>query len=731
MLLAIGLLVPQTAEARPTLVLLGPTTARGDGTSSIQLTLTSTRTLPQRLDDVTVTADAGTVTDKQREGDRRVLVTWTPPRLAFTRRVTLRVRWRRSRRRSYKAELDVVVQPGKRTIKRLRSAGAAGIDAPSSAVLGKDKRFVVRLTPVTGKLPQLHVNVGSLSPIRRTAGKGAELVYTLPTQKYPQRAIFVATDPAGRPIDWLAVPLYGQAQIGLSTEARARVTVKVGSVEYGPILADGKGNARVGIFAPPGLSDVLSTARDRLGNVKRRPVSLNAPAYSQVTAICPKQADRVYAVGVSHTGTVLSPGEIEFKSHRARFAPPSRAPGGVTQALLTLAADTQLGDKVAVAARRSGSDVPGSRCVVDVQGGPVKRVSVKAGTTAYVAGSDKVVALRIELKDATGKPAQPALPALDVDMGTIDKLRLDKRATYVAQWRLPNRFGARRKATVRARVAGIESEPLALDLRSGPIATIQMSADRYVLAADGTTTTTVQAQPYDAFGNPAPVDALVYRARGKLARVAPQARPLRLRYRAVESRIRVVDQVVVRDPASKASGRLFITLTPDLGSVGVTARMGVMTDFSDVLGPSLVAAAQLRTPLWSGRVFGRVQIGLSRSSNTESAIMPAGESVTETVTLLPVMAGGYVDIVTAPVAIYAGLAGGAVYSAVGVESPNTGRVVNTSLSWAISGSVGAHFPAGPGDVTIELCQLLVDVNADPRDELLPITQLAAGYELRF
>ena|GEM_PF-6382787 len=730
MLVVAGLLVASPVWAKPALSLVGPATVTGDGTTAVQLTVTSAHQLPSHLDEIHIGASGGTVGDKQRGGPRRLLVSWTPPKLAFTRRVTVRARWRRGHH-TYKSEHDIVVEPAKRVVGQIHSAGVAGIATPASAVLGKDKSFVVRLTPVTGAIPRLHVNVGSLSGLRRLGKKGAALTYTMPVQKYPQQAIFVATDRAGRPIDWLAVPLYGQAQVRLATEPKADVTVKVGSVEYGPIVADAKGHAQVGIFAPPGLPRVLGSARDRLGNIKRKPVSLGAPAYSQVTTICPKNADRVYAVGVGPTGGLLPPGEVEFRSKRATFGAPARAPGGAIQSLLTVAAGTQLGDKVAVVAHRRGNDVRGSRCVVHVQGGPVERVNVVAGARAYVAGSRKTVKLRISLRDATGKPAQPALPTVEVDTGSIGKLTLAKGATYVAVWTLPDRFGGRQQAELHARVAGKVSPPLKLALRSGAIATIDMTSDRYILAADGTTSTTVHAQPYDAYGNPAPPNALVYRARGKLVKLSAPSRMLQLRYRSVALRTRVVDEVVVQDPLSNAVGRLFITLTPDLGSVAVTARLGVMTDFGDLLGPSLIAGAQLRTPLLSGRVFGRLQLGLGRFSNTATAVMPAGERVTETVTLVPVLAGGYVDIISAPVPIYAGLSGGAVYSAVGIESPTTGRVVNTSLSWGIAGAVGTNFPAGPGNVTVELSQLLANVNAAPRDELTPITQLAAGYQLRF
>ncbi len=601
--------------------------------------------------------------------------------------------------------------------------------APRSSVLGRAASFVVSFAAVGRRPPSIRVNVGSMSKPRRVASGRFEATYTLPSEQYPQLAVFVATDRADRPIDWLAVPLLGQAQINTKSEANATVTITIGKTVYGPIIADKRGRATIGILAPPGLSHAPAVARDRLGNTRTERVRLGAPPFSQITTICPANSDRVYAVAAAANGSALPARSVAFSSKRGQFAANTRAKVGV-QALITLADSTQLGDLVEITTSVGKRRRTGSSCQVKVRGGPVRSLVVSTAER-YVAGSGKPLVVRVRLRGAGGKPAQPTLPTLSVNVGTLRSLRLESSATYRAEWSVPDRFDGRATATLRARVRGIEAPTTTVKLTHGKVTRVRGQAARYTLPADGLSRTTITATPVDAFGNPAPASSLTYSAKGQLQKRPGSATTLTLGYRSFATRNRFVDNVVIRDRNTGAIARVEIALTPDLGSIALSARAGFVTDFGDISGPSVAMDAQLRTSYLGGRLFGRLQIGYARSRKSGNIVMPSGDSVTETVTLLPITVGAYVDVLNVPVPLYAGIAGGAIYNAAGTESPSTGNVVNTSWSFVFSGAIGGHVPLGPGAVNVELSLLLANVSVAPIDDLAAIAQLALGYRMRF
>ena len=146
-------------------------------------------------------------------------------------------------------------------------APTVGLTTPTRPlVLGRDEGTSLSLEGASAVLA--HTSNGALAAPVVSEDGTITVDYTAPGINIPQRAIVTLVD-AADPFGTFAhgiVPLHGSVQYPLRAEEGSSVTVKVGSVVFGPVVAGSDGKASLTIDVPPGITtaeqvDELNGAR--------------------------------------------------------------------------------------------------------------------------------------------------------------------------------------------------------------------------------------------------------------------------------------------------------------------------------------------------------------------------------------------------------------------------------------------------------------------------------------
>lgn len=169
------------------------------------------------------------------------------------------------------------------------AAGATLAVEKSPIVLGQTESVAVTISvtePAGEALRPLRlaVNVGSFSPVQRTAQGKYRAVYTPPGTRFPQVALVAVWRESGADavIEFLRIPLFGSTRLPIGAKRKSKVTVMVADQSFGPALVD-DGNIELPITVPPGVLEAELRVREPNGNTLTKRLPIDVPAYNRVT----------------------------------------------------------------------------------------------------------------------------------------------------------------------------------------------------------------------------------------------------------------------------------------------------------------------------------------------------------------------------------------------------------------------------------------------------------------
>ena len=172
---------------------------------------------------------------------------------------------------------------------------------PGALTLGKDSsaRIQVRVSglfgrAVPGARVSLSTNVGAVGEAQQ-AGDGAfTAAFTPPRSRAPAVALIAAEAEADgdRALGWLALPLAGSDSMTLETKPHASVHLRIADRDFGPAVANAKGEVRLEVTVPPGVDKATMHVEDPLGNTADRQLDLDPPPFARmrVLPVGPAQA---------------------------------------------------------------------------------------------------------------------------------------------------------------------------------------------------------------------------------------------------------------------------------------------------------------------------------------------------------------------------------------------------------------------------------------------------------
>jgi hypothetical protein len=465
---------------------------------------------------------------------------------------------------------------------------------PEHLLLGEDPKaeVLIELDPSATDL-ELFVSRGEVGPLIRVKPGVFRTTYVPPRQNLPQVVILaaLARSKRGGVLDgWTQLPLWGQGEAEVMTRPGAPVTLWVGGQPFGPVSADPQGVATIDVKVPPGVHEAL---------FGRRRIDLGVPPQPFVHAVAQRrtlQADREETVDVRlyvvmpEAGTPR-PGAFTFSPARGTVSAPIEVAPGVSVMRWTVPPGPS-GPLVL-----KGS-VPGHgrwsfSARVEAVPGPPRRFEMRAEREVLVASEEPRVAVQVSAKDAAGNPTRAGL-RLDTELGRVT-LTERKVGDYVGELALAPDFGGRQRLELRLLAEGQSAPVLTQSVALCPAepARVTVKPQWPFVVADGRSEATWRILVTDRFGNPVPEPWPKALPEGGPASSlqSRKAGTYELRYVPPVARETHVSELEVR--VGKLSGRGSVSLLHPRPVLLVAPHLGVMTNLSDVVAPSVGARVEL------------------------------------------------------------------------------------------------------------------------------------------
>lgn len=379
--------------------------------------------------------------------------------------------------------------------------------------------------PLDAAPPVLETTVGTIgSPVRVAPGKWTARV-KLPEKRHPQVQIVIATVPGA--VGAARLDVTARATVPITTESKAKVTVKVGRKSFGPFVGDLYGEVKALIDAGPQDRTMQVESTDAAGNTSTRTVPLALPRYPTLWAkadASPAWLDgrsRVTiraANALRSTPTVsdpLTPSQREGAGGRVRSDILALQPAGnafIAESWLSLPAGSS---KLVATADGERRELP-----FTITAPPPVAIELTA-TPDAISAAGTPTAVVAQLKDARGVAVATGTISFGSDGIALGKLRnAPGRAEAEASLVEGAKPGA---AAVLARAGGGGfriSARRALKILAGPPAKLEFVGESPALVADGASEIEVAVRITDAKGYPVTGIAPVLEAAPGLASAA-------------------------------------------------------------------------------------------------------------------------------------------------------------------------------------------------------------------
>jgi hypothetical protein len=349
-----------------------------------------------------------------------------------------------------------------------------------SPVLGIDDETELHIV-VTSDLPsplpfpRILCSTGRVEDLTRDGPAGFSARFLMPNAHFPQVAILVADFSHDSLVlrGSLAVRLRAATSKAFETDPKARVTVKVGEKEFGPVIAPADGNVRVPVVVPPGI-DFGLVRSVRYGKSRQELVDLKIPRSRRVLVVAPERltagsAGEVAVLAVDPTGRPTDASTIVLTSTGPRPEPLGSRIAG--EARFLVRSPAQLLDPTLhlAASLRGQPDVSAETDIVLVPAATAQ-ITLQPEPIPPSPSPPRSLRLFLSSQDAFGNPTDAGEAATLIDGRRIHPWSTDDgRATILV--RPPALLTGRDAIEVEAVLDGghaIERIPLALFIRRPP-----------------------------------------------------------------------------------------------------------------------------------------------------------------------------------------------------------------------------------------------------------------------
>ena len=207
----------------------------------------------------------------------------------------------------------------------------AVVPSETSLTQGQSAETLVRIVlsgpgPAVVAPPRLFVSTGRIEEARREGDRSFVALYHAPEIRFPEVAIVAAE--VQRPLvrGFATIALRAPARPTFRTLPGARVTVRVGRDEFGPVTADSAGQAQIPIVVSPGVATAHVRSLGAKGQVTEREVALKPPRFQQLLLLAPSALPaglvvELGLVGIAADGSPIDDSRLVLRSSYLRPHP--------------------------------------------------------------------------------------------------------------------------------------------------------------------------------------------------------------------------------------------------------------------------------------------------------------------------------------------------------------------------------------------------------------------------
>ncbi|MGC4116413.1 MAG: Ig-like domain-containing protein [Myxococcales bacterium] len=445
---------------------------------------------------------------------------------------------------------------------------------------------------------RLAANVGSFGEVTREGPGTYHVVYVPPTTRFPQVALIAVWKETGpeAPIDFVRVPLHGRTKLPLGAPKGTELKVRVGSAEFGPVVAEGR-STEITLAVPPGVREATVVARSPAGAVSTRTVAIATPPYDRLTAALtphalapggrgwarlevyydaegrePPPPSEIKVLATSGTVSLMGTDQGRY-TYRYQPSPPSGATGVDFNVLVA-------GDSAATARTRLSLGLP-----------PPARLVLRPPTEPMACDGEARAPVELCVLDAEGLGLPGLSPKVSRD-GTPMEVRDAGAGRYLAMFTAPALYPPGGLVHFEASVGTGTGPPLTTaanyQLQPAPRAAwAKLEVFPAPVPADGHSAAEVTLLVRDSAGKPARSQQFIAVASagslGELREVEPGRYVARYTPPSLLPESEATLKVV--DAAGEFEHRGVIPLREPVGHLLVGARAGFFYDFAHQYGP--------------------------------------------------------------------------------------------------------------------------------------------------
>lgn len=477
---------------------------------------------------------------------------------------------------------------------------------PSRVVLGSGRSAQIEVaTPADVKTVSLSANVGRIEGVTQIGAGLFRANYVVPGPSFPQFAIIAAvtSSASGTANGWAVLPLWGRGSARVLGRPRAKLSLHIGELDFGPFVLDGNGKANVPVEVPPGVDHGVAGGRR---------VDLNVPQPSLVHLMLDRseiQLGGPVTIGLrayvlDTQGKPRPNARVEFVASRGEVGEISVREPGVLKAVWKLPPAGALGVDH-LTARVPGETASAFTAPLAVVAGPPQALELTVARPSLVAGESEME-VSATARDAAGNLTRSTLE-LTANLGTGSDLRELEPGRYQGRWFMPARIGSAKSLSLSARVAG---RPDIVARRDVPILPASPAQVRVAIAEEAPSRSGEARQfavdVLDAFGNGVwgapPTAGAELGQTGEVQEVGEGRYEFTYQAPAVAAPVDETLQVSIGD----VRGETHLAVLPTLRRLQVAPKVGVLTNFEG--GPALSAGGEVSA--WvNDHLGGTVDVG--------------------------------------------------------------------------------------------------------------------------
>jgi len=557
-------------------------------------------------------------------------------------------------------------------------------------------------------IAQAEATVGTLGPVVPGPEAGSfSAIYRVPADRRPQAALISIELllPSGRRAHGTTViELPAQAIFPLRTDPLASVTLNVAGRDFGPVMADGKGQVAIPIVVPPGVEVAQARARARFGGTKEVQVDLQTRDYPRVLIRGPTQAETgdVIEVEVWAIDADAEPAVPEDIDLRASAGVVRRRDGGrgVARFAVVLPCDLAAGPVTLEASMNDGSSE--REQPIALHPGRPAALLLSSSRPRLVVGSTDVAAIEIAAVDRCENDVDVAGVSLTQDQAPLAVAQAPGELVARARVNAPATWPGHDRTTLVAQLGALSGRREILLHGSAP-ARMRVDVTPFNVPGDGRTSVDLVAQVVDSKGTPTTTSHIGWSTidEGELVALpSPRVGSYAARFTPTPSiRDREAQIRVTVDGGVSAIGRLTVETA---ATRNASVRVGMISDLRGLFGQSALAEASV--PLTRARGYGRlVSVGLSagyfHSEATSSA--PMTTVLRTNLNQFPLLAfvRGRLPLRLPVEVALSGLVGGTWTIGEIIDMTNSGGVSRGSaVGVATGGGADVAFPLRPGEL---------------------------------